>query len=80
MDTRPTLNSEAIERVLGPVDNALRAQLIAVGATEAELQQANAWVVDDDALVNDFRPFPKGRVAELIEILEASQDDPADVM
>lgn len=68
------LNREAVERVLGPVDGALAAQLIAIGATEQELREANAWSVDNDTPVNEFRPFPSGRVAELIEILETPRD------
>lgn len=64
-----TLTSEGVRRILGPVDNALLSELAATGASEQELAEANAWVTNDDVLVNDFRPLPKGRVAELVEIL-----------
>ncbi len=64
-----TLTREAVRRVLGPVDNALLAELASVGASEQELAEAHAWVMNDDALVNDFRPMPTGRVAELVEVL-----------
>lgn len=63
------LTKEAVVRVLGPVDDSLAAELAATGASEEELREAYAWVVNDEALVNDLRPFPKGRVAELAEIL-----------
>jgi len=69
------LTKEAIARVLGPVDDALAAELVATGATEEELCEAFAWVSNDEPLVNDLRPFPKDRVAAVIEILEA-QDQP----
>jgi len=64
-----TLTSEAVRRILGPVDNALLAEIASTGASERELAEANAWVASDEALVNEFRPMPKGKVAELVEIL-----------
>lgn len=66
-----TLTKEQINSVLGPVDNVLAAEIASTNASESELREAFAWVNNDDALVNDFRPFPKGRVAELAGILEA---------
>lgn len=65
------LTRHAITRVLGPVDNAIAAELIATGATEEELVEAHAWVTSDEAMVDEHRPFPSGRVAELTEILRA---------
>lgn len=64
-----TLTREGVQRVLGPVDNHFAAELVATGASEAELAEAHAWVTNDEALVNDFRPLPTGRVAELVDIL-----------
>ncbi|WP_309084055.1 hypothetical protein [Chelativorans sp.] len=64
-----TLTSEGVRRILGPVDNALLAEIASVGASERELAEAHAWVMSDEALVNDFRPMPKGKVAELVDIL-----------
>jgi hypothetical protein len=64
-----TLTRDGVERILGPVDKQLLAELAATGANETELAEAHAWVVNDEALVNDFRPLPTGKVAELVEIL-----------
>jgi hypothetical protein len=61
------LTREAISRVLGPVDEDLAAELVATGATESELSEA--WLFSDEALINEGRHFPTGRVAELIDIL-----------
>jgi hypothetical protein len=74
------LTREAIQRVLGPVDNALAAELAATGASEEELAEAHAWVNSDEALMSDLRPLPKGRVAQLVDILvqiegPAAEDD-----
>lgn len=75
-----TLTKDGVQRILGPVDNALLAEIATTGASEQELAEANAWVTNDDVLVNDFRPLPKGRVAELVDILSrrygpASEED-----
>jgi len=63
------LTKDAIARVLGPVDEDLAAQLVGTGATEAELLEAHAWLISDEALINEGQHLPTGRVAELIDIL-----------
>jgi hypothetical protein len=69
----PTLTKSAVEKVLGPVDDNLVAELALTGATERELREAQAWVTNDEALVNEFRPLPSGRVEELVRILDSLQ-------
>lgn len=64
------ITREAVRQVLGPVGDSLAAELVGTGATEAELRDAYAWVTNDETLVNEMRPMPSGRVAELIDILE----------
>ncbi|MDN2567475.1 hypothetical protein N1F89_14720 [Aquibium sp. A9E412] len=65
-----TLTRQAVTRILGPVDHTLAAELVATGASEGELAEAYAWVVDDEALINDLRPLPKGRTAHLVDLLQ----------
>jgi hypothetical protein len=69
LDDFGMLTKDAIARVLGPVDEDLAAQLVATGATEAELLEAHAWLISDEALINEGQHLPTGRVAELIDIL-----------
>jgi hypothetical protein len=69
------LTREGITRTLGPVDEATAAEIAATGASEAELNEAYAWLVNDEALVNQFRPFPSERVTRLIEVLRALDTD-----
>jgi hypothetical protein len=64
-----TLTRAAIADILGPVGDNLAAELIATGASEQDLREARAWVVNDEALLNELKPFPRGRVADLVEIL-----------
>jgi hypothetical protein len=64
-----TLTRAAIADILGPVGDNLAAELIATGASGQELREARACVVTDGALLNELKPFPRGRVADLVEIL-----------
>jgi hypothetical protein len=68
------LTREDVLSVVGPVDEVMIADVIATQATLAELSQAWAWVNSDEALINEGRPLPSGRTAELVELL-TSQDE-----
>jgi hypothetical protein len=70
------LSREQITAVLGPVDEALMAEVVATEATLAELQEANAWLAADEALANQGRPPPSGRVAVLMDLLQADDGSP----
>jgi len=74
-----TLTREAIADVLGPVDDATAAEIAQVGATRTELAEAHAWLVSDEAMINEMRPLPKGRVAQVLEILRAMGMEDDDV-
>lgn len=64
-----------IERMLGPIDNQLAAEIAATDASATELARALAWLQSDEALVNDGDHLPTGKVAELIGILETADDE-----
>lgn len=73
------LSREEVVALLGPVDDTLIAQVIATGASTGELAEARAWAAGaDEALVNAHRPMPSGRVARLVDLLEAQEDDGED--
>lgn len=63
-----------IANVLGPVDEALAAEILRIGATAEEIAAARAWIDNEDALVGEGVPMPTGRVATLIEMLTAADD------
>jgi hypothetical protein len=69
------LTREQISSVLGPIDDVLAAEVLATSASLAELEAAFAWLNSDEALLNDHRPLPTGRVAQLIEILSGPDDE-----
>ena len=69
---------EDITAILGPVDETLIAEINRSGASAEELAEAWAWMNADEALINEGRPLPSGRVAELVALLEATELDPDD--
>ena len=67
-----------ITKVVGPADDVTIAEIIGTGATADELAEAQAWIVNDEPLLNAGKPLASGRVRELIDILaefEPSDDD-----
>ncbi len=72
------LTRQDVAQILGPVDESTAAEVAASGASEQELREARGWLASDEALVNDMRSLPKGRVAELIEILRGQEPGPDD--
>jgi len=69
------LTREDVMSVVGPVDEVVIADVIATQATIEELSQAWAWVNSEEALMNEGRPLPSGRTAELVEILISQDED-----
>ncbi|CDN57824.1 Hypothetical protein RG1141_PA09920 (plasmid) [Neorhizobium galegae bv. officinalis bv. officinalis str. HAMBI 1141] len=70
------LSSENIIAVLGPVDETLVADILATGASVRDLAEAWAWVNADEALMNEGRKLPTGKVAELVDLLEIDDEEP----
>jgi hypothetical protein len=69
------LAGEDVRSILGPVDDDLVARILATGATREELAEAYAWLSNDEAPMNSGQPLASGRVAELIGLLEESEED-----
>jgi len=67
-----------ITKAVGPVDDMTIAEIIGTGATVEELAEAQAWIANDEPLMNAGRPLATGRVRQLIDILaelEQREDD-----
>jgi hypothetical protein len=75
------LTRDEIIKALGDVDDAVIAELIRMGATTEELAEAQAWIANDEALMNAGKPLASGRPARLAEIMgtleEEKYPDPA---
>jgi hypothetical protein len=50
--------------------------IIATVATQAELAEALAGANNDEAMIGEGRPLPAGKVAALIELLDADEEEP----
>jgi hypothetical protein len=65
-------------KAVGRADDVTIAEIIATAVTVDELAEAQAWIANDEPLMNAGKPLPSGRVGELIEILselEAEEED-----
>ncbi|MFJ6322149.1 MULTISPECIES: hypothetical protein [unclassified Rhizobium] len=69
------MTSEDVIAILGPVDETLIADVVATGASKAELAEALAWVNSDEALMRERRPLPTGRTALLIDLLVSDEEE-----
>jgi hypothetical protein len=69
------LTRDQVRAAVGEIDDLLTAEIMATGATAEELAEAQAWIINDEALVNAGRPLPAGRIGDLVEILRRIEDD-----
>ena len=72
------ITREDVARAVAGADDVTIAQIIGTGATIDELAEAQAWLANDEPMLNAGRPLATGRVRELVDILselEPSEDD-----
>ena len=67
-----------VTKAIGRVDDVTIAEIIGTGATADELAEAQAWIANDEPLINAGKPLPSGRVGELVEILTELEPDEDD--
>jgi hypothetical protein len=76
--TVTSLTHKNVTAMLGPLDDGTVAKVISTGASAEELAQAQAWLANDEALMNAGKPLPAGRVGELVEIVAAIEREEAE--
>ena len=72
------LTRDDVIKAIGRADGVTIAEIIGTGATVDELAEAQAWIVNDEPLMNDGRPLATGRVRQLVDILaelDQNEDD-----
>jgi hypothetical protein len=74
-----------IAKVVVRADDVTIAKIIGTGATVDELAEAQAWIANDEPLLNAGKPLATGRVRELIDILaefdpDEETDEPGPVL
>jgi hypothetical protein len=73
------ITRDDVIKAIGAADDVTIAQMIATGATVDELAEAQAWMANDEPMMNAGRPLATGRVREIVDILaELEPDDDED--
>jgi hypothetical protein len=72
------ITRDDVIKAIGSADDVTIAQLIATGATVEELAEAQAWMANDEPMMNSGRPLATGRVRELVDILAELEPDDDD--
>jgi hypothetical protein len=78
MKAMKRVTREDVTKAVGRADDVTIAEIIGTGATVDELAEAQAWIVNDEPLLNAGKPLATGRVRELIDILtelDPNEDD-----
>ena len=70
----PARASEVAE-IVGPLDDAVIASIVATGATAAEVLEAYTWLTADDQLGTELERTRTGRVAQVYDILAPEYQD-----
>lgn len=72
------LTHDDVSKAVTRADDVTIAKIIGTGATVDELAEAQAWIVNDEPLMNAGKPLARGRVGELVDILtelDSIEDD-----
>ncbi len=69
------LSRDDVVKAVDRADDVTIAQIIGTGATVEELAEAQAWLANDEPMINDLRPLAQGRVRELVDILSELDED-----
>ncbi len=69
------LTREEVVAALGSVDDHLIAEILATEASAEEFALARTWLANDEAPMNAGESVASGRVARLIELMEAADED-----
>ena len=72
------ITREDVTRAIGAADDVTIAQIIGTQATVEELAEAQAWLANDEPMMNAGRPLAIGRVRQLVDILSELQADDED--
>ncbi|MBR1128759.1 hypothetical protein [Bradyrhizobium iriomotense] len=73
------LSRDDVIKAVDRADDVTIAQIIGTGATVEELAEAQAWLANDEPMINDLRPLAQGRVRELVDILSELEEDDEEV-
>ncbi|MBR1121456.1 hypothetical protein JQ628_08040 [Bradyrhizobium lablabi] len=72
------ITREDVTRAVSAADDVTIAQIVGTQATVEELAEAQAWLANDEPMMNSGRPLAIGRVRQLVDILSELQADDED--
>jgi hypothetical protein len=72
------ITRDDVTRAVGGADDVTIAQIIGTQATVEELAEAQAWLANDEPMMNAGRPLAIGRVRQLVDILSELQANDED--
>jgi hypothetical protein len=67
------LSRDDVTKAVSGADDVTIAEIIGTGATVEELAEAQAWLANDEPMINE--PLAHGRVRELVDILSELDED-----
>ncbi len=65
------LTRDDVAAMLGDLDDLIVVEILSTGANADELAEAQAWLANDEPLMNIGKPLAAGRVGRLVEILKS---------
>lgn len=75
-EQKRVVTKEDVDEIVGRLDDAVTAAIIATGATRDELLEAYEWLTADDAQHRRLHQGPGGTIAGLCDLLEAEITPP----
>jgi hypothetical protein len=69
------LTRKDVTEMFGELEDVVIAKVMATGATSEELAEARAWLANDEPLMNAGRSLPSGRVARVVDIIAAINEE-----
>ena len=69
------LTRKDIITTLGPLDDTTITSILASGATLEELAEAQAWLENDEPMINAGKPLAQGRIARLVDMLATLKEE-----
>lgn len=68
--------AQSVVEVFGPLDDATIAEILAIGATRADLVEARAWIDAGDVMGETRQAAPRLVVERICEIVESTELEP----
>ncbi|MCB5175902.1 MULTISPECIES: hypothetical protein [Microvirga] len=69
------LTRREVEALIGATEDGTVAEILRLDPSPAEIAEAQAWVENEEAMLNEGRSIPSGRVGRLIEILNLREEE-----